>query len=142
MPPFQRQLHCSRWAGRGKRMSLFEFAPLPSETRHDKNRPLADRMRPQTLDEYIGQEHILGPGKPLRAQIDNRHLSSLILWGPPGSGKTTLASLIARASGSDFIPFSAVLSGIKEIKAVMADAEKARQLGQPPVLFVDEIHRF
>jgi putative ATPase len=99
-------------------------------------------MRPQTLDEYIGQEHILGPGKPLRAQIESKHLSSLILWGPPGSGKTTLASLIAKASGSDFIPFSAVLSGIKEIKAVMADAEKARRIGQRPVLFVDEIHRF
>jgi putative ATPase len=123
-------------------MSLFDFAPLPSEAKTDNSRPLADRMRPQTLDEYIGQEHILGPGKPLRAQIDNKHLSSLILWGPPGSGKTTLASLIAKASGSDFIPFSAVLSGIKEIKAVMADAEKARQIGQLPVLFVDEIHRF
>jgi putative ATPase len=123
-------------------MGLFDFAPLPSETRTDNNRPLADRMRPQTLDEYIGQEHILGPGKPLRAQIESKHLSSLILWGPPGSGKTTLASLIAKASGSEFIPFSAVLSGIKEIKAVMADAEKARQIGQRPVLFVDEIHRF
>src|SRR5436305_22015 len=123
-------------------MSLFDFAPLPSEAKTDNSRPLADRMRPQSLDEYIGQEHILGPGKPLRAQIDNKHLSSLILWGPPGSGKTTLASLIAKASGSDFIPFSAVLSGIKEIKAVMADAEKARQFGERPVLFVDEIHRF
>lgn len=123
-------------------MSLFDFAPLPPQPAPDNNRPLADRMRPQTLDEYIGQEHILGPGKPLRAQIESKHLSSLILWGPPGSGKTTLASLIAKASGSEFIPFSAVLSGIKEIKAVMADAEKARQIGQPPVLFVDEIHRF
>ena len=123
-------------------MSLFDFAPLPPQPAPDSNRPLADRMRPQTLDEYIGQEHILGPGKPLRAQIESKHLSSLILWGPPGSGKTTLASLIAKASGSEFIPFSAVLSGIKEIKAVMADAEKARQIGQPPVLFVDEIHRF
>ena len=123
-------------------MSLFDFAPLPRQPAPDNNRPLADRMRPQTLDEYIGQEHILGPGKPLRAQIESKHLSSLILWGPPGSGKTTLASLIAKASGSEFIPFSAVLSGIKEIKAVMADAEKARQIGQPPVLFVDEIHRF
>src|SRR4051794_32835659 len=123
-------------------MSLFDFAPLPAEEKENNSRPLADRMRPQTLDEYIGQEHILGPGKPLRAQIENKHLSSLILWGPPGSGKTTLGSLIAKASGSEFIPFSAVLSGIKEIKAVMADAEKARQIGQRPVLFVDEIHRF
>ncbi len=123
-------------------MSLFDFAPLPREASSGNSRPLADRMRPQTLDEYIGQEHILGPGKPLRAQIESKRLSSLILWGPPGSGKTTLGSLIAKASGSEFIPFSAVLSGIKEIKAVMADAEKARQIGQPPVLFVDEIHRF
>jgi putative ATPase len=123
-------------------LSLFDFAPLPAEAAGNNSRPLADRMRPQTLDEYIGQEHILGPGKPLRAQIESKHLSSLILWGPPGSGKTTLGSLIAKASGSEFIPFSAVLSGIKEIKAVMADAEKARQFGRPPVLFVDEIHRF
>src|SRR3954468_18011065 len=123
-------------------MGLFDFAPLPSEASENNSRPLADRMRPQTLDEYIGQKHILGPGKPLRAQIERKHLSSLILWGPPGSGKTTLASLIAKASESEFIPFSAVLSGIKEIKAVMADAEKARLLGNPPVLFVDEIHRF
>src|SRR4051794_20631279 len=128
-------------------MSLFDAAPLPALgdlplDAQTANRPLADRMRPQTLGEYVGQEHILGPGKPLRAQVESGHLTSLILWGPPGSGKTTLASLIAKASGSDFIPFSAVLSGIKEIKAVMADAEKARQIGQRPVLFVDEIHRF
>jgi putative ATPase len=84
----------------------------------------------------------LGPGKPLRAQIESGHLSSLILWGPPGSGKTTLASLIASRSGADFVPFSAVLSGIKEIKAVMADAEKARHYGRKTVLFIDEIHRF
>jgi putative ATPase len=128
-------------------MSLFDATPMPALgdlpiDAQAANRPLADRMRPQTLDEYVGQEHILGPGKPLRAQVDSGHLTSLILWGPPGSGKTTLASLIARASGADFIPFSAVLSGIKEIKAVMADAEKARRMGHRTVLFIDEIHRF
>jgi putative ATPase len=90
----------------------------------------------------MGQEHILGPGKPLRAQMDSGNLTSLILWGPPGSGKTTLASLIAHASKADFVQFSAVLSGIKEIKAVMADAEHARRLGRKTILFIDEIHRF
>ncbi len=123
-------------------MSLFDNAPLSDPERELAGRPLADRMRPRTLDEFLGQQHILEPGKPLRAQIESGHLTSLILWGPPGSGKTTLAALIARQSRSDFIPFSAVLSGIKEIKAVMADAEKAKRLGHRTVLFIDEIHRF
>ena len=119
-------------------MSLFDASPLPSLA----GRPLADRLRPQEIADYMGQEHILGPGKPLRAQMDSGNLTSLILWGPPGSGKTTLASLIARASKADFVQFSAVLSGIKEIKAVMADAEHARRLGRKTILFIDEIHRF
>jgi putative ATPase len=128
-------------------MSLFDASPplRPEgqvEPSVEADRPLADRMRPQRLDEYVGQEHILGPGKPLRAQIESGHLTSLILWGPPGSGKTTLAALIAQRNRSDFIPFSAVLSGIKEIKAVMADAEKVRRMGRRTVLFIDEIHRF
>src|SRR5579872_4092574 len=99
-------------------------------------------MRPKTLDEYVGQEHILGPGKPLRKQIERDELNSLILWGPPGVGKTTLAQLIDRITKCDFVPFSAVLSGIKEIKAVMADAERNRRLGRRTVMFIDEIHRF
>ena len=122
-------------------MSLFDTSP-PSAAEDLAGRPLADRMRPQTLEEFVGQDHILGPGKPLRNQIESGHLTSLILWGPPGSGKTTLAALLAHKSGADFIPFSAVLSGIKEIKAVMADAEKARRFGRHTILFIDEIHRF
>ncbi len=122
-------------------MSLFDQSPLSAEP-VDKRRPLAERMRPHTLEEYAGQQHILGPGKPLRVQIERDQLASMILWGPPGVGKTTLARLIARMTRADFIPFSAVMSGVKEIKAVMQDAEKNRRSGRRTVLFVDEIHRF
>src|SRR3954451_7263361 len=123
-------------------MSLFDMTPPAGPERTDPSRPLAERMRPRTLDEFVGQEHVLGPGKPLRMQIDRDQLTSMILWGPPGVGKTTLAHLIARVSRCEFVPFSAVLSGIKEIKAVMVDAEKLRRAGRRTVLFVDEIHRF
>jgi len=123
-------------------LSLFDNTPPSVEEPDITGRPLADRMRPRELSEYLGQEHILGPGKPLRAQMESGNLASLVLWGPPGSGKTTLAALIARGSRADFIRFSAVLSGIKEIKAVMADAERARRVGRKTVLFIDEIHRF
>jgi putative ATPase len=119
------------------------FATNPSsESSGDRTRPLADRMRPRTLDEFVGQEHLIAPGKPLRAQVDRDDISSLIFWGPPGTGKTTLAKIIARMTRADFIEFSAVLSGIKEIKQVMADAERARQYGTRTIVFIDEIHRF
>ena len=122
-------------------MSLFDSAPLESVEDRSK-RPLAERMRPDTWEGFVGQQHILAPGKPLRVQIERDQLQSLILWGPPGVGKTTLARLIARLTRADFVPFSAVLAGIKEIKAVMADSERARKLGRRTVVFVDEIHRF
>jgi len=118
------------------------FQPTPADDSVDRSRPLADRMRPRTLDEFVGQEHILAPGKPLRLQIERDDPGSLIFWGPPGVGKTTLAKIIARMTRADFIEFSAVLSGIKEIKQVMADAERARQYGTRTILFVDEVHRF
>jgi putative ATPase len=104
--------------------------------------PLAERMRPRTLDEYVGQEHLLGPGKPLRVEIERDDAASMILWGPPGVGKTTLAKIIAEATQASFIEFSAVLGGIKEIKQVMVDAEKASGFGSRTILFIDEIHRF
>lgn len=104
--------------------------------------PLADKVRPRNLDEYIGQEHIMGKGKVLRQLIETDQIPSMILWGPPGVGKTTLAMIIAKATNADFINFSAVTSGIKEIKDVMAKAEQSKMLGVRTVLFVDEIHRF
>ena len=104
--------------------------------------PLAERLRPRTLDDILGQEHLLDPGKPLRTAIERDQVPSMILWGPPGVGKTTLAQVIATMTKSDFVPFSAVLSGIKEIKEVMAAAEKGRRLGRRTILFIDEIHRF
>ncbi|HZQ24144.1 MAG TPA: replication-associated recombination protein A [Terriglobales bacterium] len=99
-------------------------------------------MRPRTLDEFVGQEHLIGVGKPLRAQIERDDIGSLIFWGPPGTGKTTLAKIIANMTKADFIEFSAVLSGIKEIKQVMAEADRARQYGTRTIVFIDEIHRF
>jgi len=104
--------------------------------------PLADRLRPQTLDEVLGQGHLLDPGKPLRTAIERDQVPSMILWGPPGVGKTTLARIIAKMTKSTFVPFSAVLSGIKEIKEIMAAAERARRTGRRTIVFVDEIHRF
>lgn len=107
-----------------------------------QTRPLASRMRPEELDEFAGQQHLLGPGKVLRQMIDQDRVTSMIFWGPPGVGKTTLARIIARRTEAEFIDFSAVTSGIKEIKAVMQTAEDSRRFGGKTILFVDEIHRF
>jgi putative ATPase len=124
-------------------MSLFSKLPVPAEPDMPAaHQPLAERMRPRTLDEFIGQEKLLGPGKPLRTQIENDNIGSMLLWGPPGCGKTTLARLIARLTHSEFIAFSAVLSGIKEIKEVMASAEQKARSGHRTIVFVDEVHRF
>src|SRR5215468_5773879 len=121
-------------------MSL--FPTLPTDDAPSANQPLAERMRPRTLDEFIGQENLLGPGKPLRVQIESDNLGSMLFWGPPGCGKTTLARLIARLTKSDFVPFSAVLAGIKEIKDVMAAAQFKSRSGHRTIVFVDEVHRF
>jgi len=121
-------------------MSLFSGLPEP-ETAAGLQ-PLAERMRPRTLEQFIGQVKLLGTGKPLRVQIESDNLSSMLFWGPPGCGKTTLARLIARLTQSEFVSFSAVLSGIKEIKEVMAEAERRSRSGVRTIVFVDEVHRF
>jgi len=124
-------------------MSLFDTSPVRvAAERGRRQAPLAERMRPRTLDEFVGQEHLLGPGKPLRLAIEKDDSTSMIFWGPPGTGKTTLAKIIAQMTQASFIEFSAVMSGIKEIKQVMVEAEKAASFGSRTILFVDEIHRF
>ena len=128
-------------------MSLFDDpephtgAPIAAAA-VDLSAPLAERMRPRTLDDFVGQQSLIAPGRPLRTAIEQDRLQSIILWGPPGTGKTTLARVIATATRARFVAFSAVLSGIKEIRDVMAAAEAARRRGHRTLVFVDEIHRF
>ena len=119
----------------GRQRSLFDEAA-------DEARPLADRMRPASLDEVVGQSHQIGPGKALRSMIEADRTPSMIFWGPPGVGKTTLARVIARRTCASFIDFSAVTSGIKEIREVMRQADAQASTGRRTIVFVDEIHRF
>jgi putative ATPase len=120
-------------------MDLFELRP---STKPGPLQPLAERMRPRSLAEFVGQEHLLGAGKLVREMSDARELRSLILWGPPGSGKTTLAQILADSAGATCVHFSAVSSGVKDLKKIIQEAERLYRLGQRTVLFVDEIHHF
>ena len=143
-PPSPPPSCCTKPGGSGPG-SHHESVRIRSRSRSTPTRQDAPAGRPHAPRDarrFAGQEHILGPGKPLRAQIERDAVTSIIFWGPPGVGKTTLARLIARMTRSEFLPFSAVLSGIKEIKAVMADAERLRRLGRRTIVFIDEIHRF
>ena len=117
-----------------EQMNLFDSRP--------QSAPLASRLRPETLDEYVGQQHLIGPGKLLRQLIERDQVSSMIFWGPPGVGKTTLARIIAKRTQAAFVEFSAVTSGIKEVREVMNRAEENRRMGMRTLLFTDEIHRF
>jgi putative ATPase len=123
--------------------SLFPDDPAPATSKAGAPSPLAERMRPRTFDEFVGQDDLLAPGKPLREAIERDLLQSIILWGPPGTGKTTLARIIAETTKARFVSFSAVLSGIKEIREVMTEAERIRKsTGRRTIVFIDEIHRF
>ncbi len=118
------------------------FAPAAGAEGETPRAPLAARMRPQTLEEFVGQHHLVGEGRVLRRAIETDHIPSMILWGPPGSGKTTLADVIARSTGAQFVALSAVSAGVADLRRVTADARRARSAGKRTVLFIDEIHRF
>src|SRR3954470_16746733 len=127
MPTYRRK------SGPNSNAELFEAKTLE---------PLAARMRPTSLDEFAGQEHLLAPGKPLRDAIERGTVTSMIFWGPPGSGKTTLARLVARYTDREFVAFSAVTEGVQRVREIVAEAEQRRRLGRGTILFADEIHRF
>jgi putative ATPase len=132
MPERKKRMDEALASGRGT-SSLFE---------HTMPQPLAARMRPRTLDEIVGQQHLLGPGKPLRESIEKGAVSSMILWGPPGAGKTTIARVVARYTDREFVSFSAVTEGVPRVREIVAEAEGRRRLGRGTILFADEIHRF
>jgi putative ATPase len=129
--------------GRGARPAGASAGAPGSDPAADSVQPLAARMRPGTLDEIVGQEHLLGPGRALRRSVESDHVASMILWGPPGSGKTTLAAVIARMTRARFVALSAVTAGVADLRRVVEDAEKLlRATGRRTILFIDEIHRF
>src|SRR5438270_342974 len=118
--------------------------PPPGESLFEGSvrQPLAARMRPRSLDAIVGQQHLLAPGKPLRESIERGNLGSMVLWGPPGTGKTTIARVIARYTDREFVPFSAVTEGVPRVREIVAEADQRRRLGRGTILFADEIHRF
>ena len=120
-------------------MNLFETEP---QGKLGSDRPLPERMRPRTLNEFVGQKHLVAEGKPLRQRIESDNLESMVFWGPPGVGKTSLARVIAKATHCEFISFSGVMSSIKEVKGVLVEAQRLRRVGRRTIVFVDEIHRF
>src|SRR5512146_3369168 len=121
------------WSSERGTSSLFE---------RNVPQPLAARMRPRSLDEVVGQNHLLAAGKPLREAIEKGSVGSMVFWGPPGSGKTTLARVIAQYTDREFVPFSAVTEGVPRVREIVAEAEARRRLGRGTILFADEIHRF
>src|SRR5581483_5138655 len=141
-----RSRRCERRGMSERRKKAAEDALVPRGTgslfERTVRQPLAARMRPRTLDEVVGQRHLLAPGRPLRESIEKGTVGSMVFWGPPGTGKTTIARVIAQYTDREFVPFSAVTEGVPRVREIVAEAEGRRRLGRGTILFADEIHRF